>query len=304
MAYGNRLLCFALLFCSLCAGADADAGDAPFPLLVAPSELSACEDAVLVDIRPPQTFIKQRIPNAVSLDGGLLVETRDGLAHMLRAPDALADVLAERGLCPTASIVIYGEGGTAAAVAQVARAFWTLEYMGYSRVALLDGGFRRWVAEGHPTESGPAERRPTPATVPVDALRPEVVVDKEAMTAHIHSPEYALVDSRHPRQYTGQDRVRGLRRNGHIPGAVNVPSTTLLVPPYVSFRPLEDFKQRLYPEGVEPDSRVIVYCNFGSSCCVLYFAYRLAGHKDIAVYDGSLLEWAADRNLPITTHPR
>lgn len=277
------------------------AGTRDCPLLITPAQLAEHDDVTLVDTREPEPFMEQRIPDAVLLDVRQLVRTHRGLSWMTLPPQALAEMVAGRGINPETLIVVYGEGDSPGAVSRATRVFWTLEYLGYPRVALLDGGLRRWLAENRPTVSGPPGTPVTPPPLPEDALQAALNVDKQYVFEAIDSEHHVIVDTREPRQYTGRTPVRGVPRNGFIPGAINIPHMTMLQIPDMTFKPAAALEQLLYPEGVTRDKEIILYCNIGNSCTVVYFAYRLLGHKKAVVYDGSMIEWAADPNMPLMT---
>ena len=272
---------------------------AALPLLVTPEQLTELGNILLVDARPAEAYLARRITGAVSLDPALLAETRGGVQLMLRDPKALASVLSERGLARERAIVVYGAGDDVRAVGAATRVFWALKYMRYPRVSLLDGGFGRWLAEDGPTAEG--EPSGTIRAARLAALPPEsrLTVTAAEVGAALSAGGHVIIDGRREGYYSGRVPIRGDLRSGRIPGAVNIHYADLLQAPHMTFKPVPELEKLLYPEGVTRDSKIIIYCNAGYTSTVIWFAYLMLGHGEVANYDGSMLEWAADESRPV-----
>jgi PPOX class probable F420-dependent enzyme len=214
--------------------------------------------------------------------------------HFARpAPEALARALAALGVTDGAEVVVYDRADGLWA----ARLWWLLDWLGVP-AGLLDGGLKAWRDAGLPVESGPA---PAPITGGVLTPRPRDGrwVTREDVQRWLDGGADAnVVCALGPDVYSGAAPTRYARR-GHIPGTGNVPARTLLAADG-RYLPVERLREVL--ADLLADERPIwLYCGGGISATVLGFALRAAGRDDVALYDGSLEEWAADPELPLVT---
>lgn len=266
-------------------------------LLVSQDDLAALPDALLLDVRPRDQYERGHIPGAAQLDATVLSETRDGARGLLRPVEDLARLLGEAGVDPARHIVVYGDASTFANLSYVTRTFWVLEYLGYERVSLLDGGFTQWQQEDRPVESGP----PQSPSIPNLALKPreELLATREDVTGLLESGQGILIDSRLPEFYSGAEKKDYVKRAGHIPGAVNLPSANHAEGPALRFEKNEQLEENFAKVGAKSDTPAIVYCDTGRSASVNYFVGRLLGHRFLRLYDGSFSEWAAQEQYPV-----
>ena len=195
------------------------------------------------------------------------------------------------GIGPDTAVVIYDT-----AVGQwAARFWWLLRAFGHDRAAVLDGGLTAWVAEGRPTERGHVE--PSVATF-VAAERRDAWVDKAYVEAVVRGEvDAALVCSVPPKEFTGETPSRD--RAGHIPGSTSVPAGRLVDRDARTTLPDEQLRGILAP--VLDASRIVVYCNGGIAAAAAALQLVRLGESDVALYDGSLNEWAADVDAPLVT---
>jgi thiosulfate/3-mercaptopyruvate sulfurtransferase len=252
------------------------------------------------DYRPRDArdrFAAGHIPGARYAD--LLGELSDPAApyHFARPrPAQLAGALARLGVTGSSLVVTYdSEGGVWAA-----RLWWMLRWIGVP-AAVLDGGYRAWVASGGPVESGdPVQSGSVPRADGGKMLEPRTVPGMWADrtdVADVVAGERAgsLVCALSAELFTGAAPTRYTRR-GHIPASRNVPARSLLASDG-RMRPADELRQAL---AVLPaDVPVTVYCGGGISAAVVAQALTIVGRDDVAVYDGSLEEWSADPGLPL-----
>ena len=270
-------------------------------LLLSPDQvMSIQEDCQLVDVRDAQAFLDERLPGSVWLTSEVFTEKDINIGEKLPDPATLTAMLSERGFSQDMHIVLYGANTAAGDVISVTRVFWALEYLGYTNVSILDGGFSRWKDEGKELVSDPPNALP-PATVTQNPDTANKCAHIEQVKQAMEADDTVLVDARPTNQYNGLVLIRGMRRKGHIPGAYNIPYFLVTTMPHATFKSAEDLKEILYPEGITAEKSIITYCNIGDASSMLYFAYRLIGHEKIANYDGSMFEWAANQDLPVST---
>ncbi|MBI1878542.1 MAG: hypothetical protein HYR94_09995 [Chloroflexi bacterium] len=91
-------------------------------------------------------------PGAVYLNLDEVMTGGDGkTSHMVGPLEQVAATLGRLGIIPDNRIVVYDEtSGTRAA-----KTFWLLEYLGFPRVHVLEGGVERWMAENPKPGSSP-----------------------------------------------------------------------------------------------------------------------------------------------------
>jgi len=178
--------------------------------------------------------------------------------------------------------------------AWAARVRWMLRWVGFDRTALLDGGLNAWTAEGRPLSTEPANR---PAGKLSLALRPELIVDRDEVFASIDNDAVNTIDALSEAQYRGDISMYG--RPGHIPGASNVPASSL-IDDTGHYRPKDELAAIF---GGNRDNRPINYCGGGIAASSTAFIMTRLGYKDGAVYTASLQEWAPDPANPLEVAP-
>jgi len=173
-----------------------------------------------------------------------------------------------------------------------ARLWWMLRVFGHSDAAVLDGGWGAWQRSGQPICDRPCAY--SPATF-VPHIRQNCVVEKREMLASIGDPKVCLVNALGRRQHRGEVNEYG--RRGHIPGSRNVTAWEILNRETGCYRPTPQLREKV--GGVLDAKRVIAYCGAGAASASLANALIRLGHPDVAIYDGGLMEWCADRSLPL-----
>jgi thiosulfate/3-mercaptopyruvate sulfurtransferase len=214
--------------------------------------------------------------------------------HPLPEPETLAAKLGAAGVGPATQVVAYdGQGG-----AYAARAWWLLRWLGHDAVAVLDGGFGKWVREGRPVSA--AIPRPAPARF--EARPARGAVEAAFLVAHLRDPAVYVVDARANDRYRGENETLDPVA-GHIPGSVNRFFRENLDTggQFKTPAALREEWQRLLA-GRPPES-VVHSCGSGVSACHNLFAMELAGLAGSRLYPGSWSEWVADPARPVATGP-
>ncbi len=280
------------------AGATEAAGPAPqgeVPLLVSTDWVAEHKDdpdvllvhVAMLEMSPPSSFI----PGAVALDYHA-IETSEDLPIELPPVDALVERFSAIGVTNDKHIVFYGPAPAHVA----ARAFVTLEYLGHTRVSVMDGGIGAWETDGRPVtkqaaEAIPAEFRPYVNT--------DMVVDAEWIRERVNDPNIALIDARPANQFAGPSN-RGLRP-GHIPGAGNIYFVELLESEEVHrLKPQDEAAKLFVAAGANAGSTVVSYCQIGMRASYNYLIARHLGY-DVKFYDASWVDWGRRTDLPAET---
>ena len=241
-------------------------------------------------------FREAHIPGADFLD--LQGEFSDrNQRHWFMMPKDVAPLeaaFARHGIGAGARVVLYSIGSMMWAT----RFWWMLRALGFDDVAVLDGGFDKWKAEGRAIERG--DPKGYPAAVFTARPRPGLFVDKAATMAAIGAPDTVTVNALGPQFHAGLEPSR-YGRPGRIPGSVSVSAATLIDPATKGFTTLADAAAKFAARGVTQDSRVICYCGGGISATIDLFLMHQLGYDNLALYDGSMGEWARNASLPIET---
>lgn len=243
----------------------------------------------------PELYAAAHIPGARFFDIDAVSDKAQPLPHMLPSPDAFAKVAEGLGLRDGAPVVVYDTQGLFSA----ARVWWTLRVFGHDNVAVLNGGLRKWQAEGREVTTevpAPAAGRFTPA------FRPHLVADRGGVLANLESGAAQVIDARPAARFTGSaPEARPGLRSGHIPGSLNLPSTSLTDPATGEVLPLPQIEALLRSAGYDAARPVVASCGSGVTAGTLAFALALLGRDDVAVYDGSWAEWGQPGETPVAT---
>ncbi len=187
-------------------------------------------------------------------------------------------------------VVVYSSGSPMWAT----RLWWMFRSVGFERCAVLDGGFAKWLKEGRATSSEQATPQPAVLT---PRPQPSLWAGKDDVLHAMNDASVCTINALAPAVYTGERNTYG--RAGHIPGSVNVFYDTLLDPEDGTFLPADRLRPLFDAVGAFDRPRVICYCGGGISATMDALALLQAGHRNIAVYDGSMWEWVSDPALPL-----
>ena len=241
---------------------------------------------------PRAEFAQAHIPGAVFFDIDAIADHATDLPHMLPDAAAFARAVGALGVGSDDRVVIYDVRG----VVSAARVWWTFRVFGHDAVAVLDGGLRKWRAEGRAVESGTSSPAPREFRA---ALRPELVRDLAAMRANVVGRTAQVLDARSAGRFAGTEpEPRPGLRGGHIPGRLNLPYDTLYREDGTLKAP-DELSGALQRTGLDLTRPVVTTCGSGVTASVLALALYLVGRRDVAVYDGSWSEWGGRADTPI-----
>ncbi|WP_374298465.1 3-mercaptopyruvate sulfurtransferase [Paracoccus sp. (in: a-proteobacteria)] len=234
------------------------------------------------------------IPGARFFDIDAISDKRSALPHMAPPVEMFISRMRALGVGDGHQIVVYDNSD----VRSAARVWWTFRLMGKTDVAVLDGGFAKWQAEGRPVEDMPPILRDRHITVQRQA---GLVRDVTQVAAASKLGDHGIVDARAPERFRGEAaEPRPGLRSGHIPGARNVPFGRLLNADGTMKSP-EALRAAFEDAGIDLKKPVITSCGSGITAAVLSLALERIGHRNHSLYDGSWTEWGSFPDLPIAT---
>ena len=233
------------------------------------------------------------IPGAGYLDlQGELSDRDTDLRFMLPPAAQFAEVVGGKGVSNDSRVILYAKSSPMWAT----RLWWMFRAFGHDKVAVLDGGFPKWQAEGRPVSTGPSAY---PAATFEARPRASFFADKVGVLAAIGDGNTCLINNLSASQHDGTSK-RHYGRPGHIEASVNVPYAGL-TDEQGCLLPADVLRERFKASGALDAGHVVTYCGGGIAATLGAFALTMLGKDDIAVYDGSLGEWANDPTLPMAT---
>ena len=241
-------------------------------------------------------YEKGHIPGAGFLD--LQADFSDNDApyrFMMPSAEVFAGAAGRHGISETTKLVLYDRLGSQWA----ARFWWMFRSMGCIGAVVLDGGWRRWTDEGRAVSTDAATYAPATFNPTPDPARFADLTEVKAFIESGAGGGSCLINALGRDQHSGEDGGSAYGRAGHIPGATNVPSGELTDPETGLFRPAEELAALFESVGAEPTQRVITYCGGGIAASNDAFILAMLGYENIAVYDASMSEYAADPSLPL-----
>ena len=233
------------------------------------------------------------IPGSGFLDlQGDFSDNDHDLRFMMPSADAFAAAAGRHGIAETSKLVLYDRAGSAWA----ARLWWMFRSMGCSGAAVLNGGWRRWSDDGRAVSTEDASHAPTSFTPTADLER---FADLAEVNAFVESGGSCLINALGRDQHSGADGGRTYGRAGHIPGSTNVPAMELIDPDTGLYRPSDELAEMFSEVAPDKSQRVVTYCGGGIAASNDALVLSLLGYRDVAVYDASMSEYAADESLPL-----
>jgi thiosulfate/3-mercaptopyruvate sulfurtransferase len=246
---------------------------------------------------PKDDYLAAHIPGAVYFDVDAVSDHSNPLPHMYPSAEQFGRDVGALGVSNNDTVVIYDSGGWVAAP----RAWWMFLSYGHRDVRILNGGLKKWRAEGRPVESGEVTAKTATFKASYDAKRVRSI---EQMIANVKSRAEQVIDARAADRFEGRaPEPRAGIRAGHIPGALNLPYNTLFDAATGTMKPLEELRKAFAGAGVDTEKPIVTSCGSGVSAGVLTLALYRLGVENTALYDGSWSEWGKADGPPIATGP-
>jgi len=261
------------------------------------------KNLVILDVRTETNYGVGHIPGSFNIPYAkweILDEDRE--CQLMPTPEKFTEMLQAIGVNSDSHVVVYDHGNSIGDATKGATAVWILEAMGHSNVSYLNGGFTKWTFEGRIIDNKKPQASPGNFVAALDSSKVAALQDVVAKI----DKGVVLVDARNSNQHFGDDKRGDVDRYGHIPGSISLPAPFLnnaganRAP--ATIRDAKQLAEMARGVGIPADknTEIIVYCNTGQFAGMDYVVlHDILGYKNVSVYDGSMLEYSADEDLPL-----
>jgi thiosulfate/3-mercaptopyruvate sulfurtransferase len=246
---------------------------------------------------PKDDYLAAHIPGAVFFDVDAVSDHSNPLPHMFPSAEQFGRDVGGLGIGNADTVVLYDAGGWVAAP----RAWWMLLSFGHTDVRVLNGGLKKWRAEGRKVESGQVTPKPVNFRAAFDARRTRSM---QQLIDNLAGRAEQVIDARANERYQGKvAEPRAGLRSGHIPGSLSLPYNNLFDAATGTMRSTDELRAAFLGAGVKLDAPIVTSCGSGVSAAVLTLALYRLGVENPALYDGSWTEWGAADGPPVATGP-
>lgn len=244
-----------------------------------------------VDIRSPEAYQQAHIPGAISAPYGRWRGPASNPGKLLE-PEEFEALIRELGLSPEQHLLVYATGEDETDFGAAARVYWTLKYLGFEHLSVLNGGFRYWQQDRQDQLEHNTSTLPSSQTA--IHLKPELAVGTDELLDRITRQQdgYLLLDSRPPAFFEGTMKAPTASIGGTIAGARNLPFQQWFREGETRIRPAEEIRQLVASQQLTGAEELLSFCNTGHWAATNWFVLsELAGLDNVRLYPASMAEW-------------
>lgn len=237
-------------------------------------------------------FNQSHIPGAGFIDiPSDLSDPRTEFPLTLSPEEQIVSAMGSYGIDDDTFVVLYSSTEPNWAT----RVWWILRSYGFNNVAILNGGWAKWKKEGREISNKVCTYAPSQFTA---RFQSDNFVDKNEVLSAISNKNVRIINALPSKIYVGtSDVVFG--RKGRISGSVNIPFSSLHDSETGNYLPANQLNKKFDAVRTKEAERIITYCGAGIAASNTAFTLSLLGYNNVAVYDGSMLEWGNDTSLPM-----
>lgn len=235
---------------------------------------------------PFAEYSRSHIPGARFFDIDEIADKDSQLPHMVPSQELFATRVRKMGIDNGHQIVVYDTAG----IFSSPRVWWLFKLMGHKDIAVLDGGFPKWLEEGREVEDVPPQinERHYYSRKQAQLVKSRAEVQKASSEGSSQ-----ILDARPKARFMGMlPEPRPGLRAGNIPNSINLPYTNLLNK-NGTMKKKKDLLEEFKSSGLDLDKPVITSCGSGITAAILFLALDMIGHRNISLYDGSWVEWGS-----------
>ncbi len=253
---------------------------------------------IILDVRSVEDYREGHVPKALSAFYGAWAHKKDDLYGQLPQQDDLDDTIGYAGISVNSWVVVTGKMDTPRLSYQSARVACTLQYAGVKNVALLDGGMNKWYKEKKPLSTDLVRVKAKPFRGKYTKVQ---FADKEYIKKRLG--KIIILDVRESEYFSGQKKMDCIPKTGHIPGALNMP-TSCAFNEDKTFKAKEELAVIAEAAAGKDRSReIITYCDIGQCCPTwTYLLTEVLGYTNAKLYLGSMQDWMQDTQAPVTSN--
>lgn len=257
------------------------------------AELRDQPNTVLLDAVSPDQYDRAHIPGAVNLHylNFADIETRSDNGFPV-SPDNAEKLFGEAGIGNDTTAIIY-DGGQGAPASGL---WFALRFFGHDNVKVVNGGFRKWLAEDRPVTQKAAEAEERSFSAEPN---PEMVATLDDVKGNLRGGQAKIIDNRSLEEYIGENVLPAAARGGHIPNAQRL-DWAQFTGELATLKDNQTMRGIMSEAGLSQGDDMIAYCQSGiGRSTFFYMVAQQLGYSDVRVYTGSWEEWSNDSTLPV-----
>ncbi len=265
------------------------------------------KDYIFISVDTFEKYQKEHIPNSIHIDSmklqDIAIENNEKKKcnYLPLCPETAEKIFSKKGISNGKKLIIYYTD-----VPHKATYLWFVLYamgMDENQMVILDGGLKNWKKFGFKTISGKDELKlkgnfKAKPNYKVVASFDEVLKYAKSVQAGNPPKDTILIDVRHFLEYSGRQRMKEIKKAGHIPGAKFLYWKWFLGK-NSTFKPISKLKKRVKRLKIDLNKKIILYCTIGNRSSFAFLGFKMLGVKDVRIYTGGWYEWGNRDDTPV-----